>query len=263
MNATSLVGSHAGFHQNHDYDPDQYWRRTKDSYPHYPTIRHRKRFIRGVLQREGLGDDTFVFEYGCGSGGVLKDVRDQFLLRDTQLGGCDISSTAIELARRDIASPLLYISTSPELPRPCDVIICTEVLEHTTQYDKILKWSWENLAERGLLIVTTQAGKIHASDRYTGHTQHFQLPRLNALLVQLGFSLEQSRLWGWPLFTLQKYLTDVHFKSVQKGYLEGELTFKKRLVFGLATALYYLHDFIPFGPQIFIAARKPGSYALT
>jgi hypothetical protein len=256
MNAASVAESRAGFHQGRDYDPDHYWQQTKDSYPHYPTIRHRKRFIRSVLRRERLGDDTFLFEYGCGSGGVLKHIRDHFRLRDAQLGGCDISSTAIALARRDIDSPHLYVSTSPTLPRPCDAIICTEVLEHTTQYDKILEWSRDHLVQRGLLIVTTQAGKIHASDRYTGHTQHFQLTRLNALLVQLGFTLEQSRLWGWPLFTLQKYLTDVHFKSVQNGYLEGELTLKKRLVFGLATALYYLHDFIPFGPQIFIVARK-------
>lgn len=259
MNATSIASSPPGFHQGHDYDPDQYWRQTKDSYPHYPTIRHRQRFIRDALRREGLDNDTFLFEYGCGSGGVLKHVRDHFRLRDTQLSGCDISSTAIDLARRDIASDHLYVSTSPELPRPCDVIICTEVLEHTTEYAKILEWSWEHLVERGLLIVTTQAGKIHASDRYTGHTQHFQLSRLTALLVQLRFTLEQARLWGWPLFTLQKYLTDVHFDSVKKGYLEGELTFKKRCVFGLATALYHLHDFIPFGPQIFIVARKLGS----
>jgi hypothetical protein len=209
------------------------------------------------LRREGLDDQTFLFEYGCGSGGVLRDIRACFRLRDDQLGGCDISATAIELTRRTFASPYLFVSTAPELPRPCDVIVCTEVLEHTTKYEHILTWSWAQLVVGGVLILTTQAGKIHASDRYTGHTQHFGRAELNALLRRLGYVVETSRLWGWPLFTLQKYLTDVHFESVQKGFLEGQLTFKKRLVFNLAYLLYYIHDLIAFGPQIYLVARKP------
>jgi SAM-dependent methyltransferase len=254
---TSRTTLPAGYHAGHDHDPEQYWRRTKDSYPHYPTIRHRQRFIRDVLRRQGLNEHSFIFEYGCGSGGVLRHLRDHFHLRADQLGGCDIAQTAIELSRQALGSPYLFVSTAPPLPRSADVVICTEVLEHTTKYEKILEWAGDHLIPGGAFVVTTQAGRIHASDRYTGHTQHFRLSELTALLKRLNFTVERARLWGWPLFTLQKYLTDVNFEGVQHRYLEGDLTFKKRLVFNLAYALYHFHDWIPFGPQIYIVARKP------
>ncbi len=115
------MNSHAplppGFHAEQDHDPEQYWRRTKDSYPHYPTIRHRQRFLRDVLQRQGLNEHSFVFEYGCGSGEALRNVRDFLGLRADQVGGCDIAETAIELSRKALGSPYLYVSTAPPLPR--------------------------------------------------------------------------------------------------------------------------------------------------
>ena len=254
---TSSTTLPAGFHADQEHDPEQYWRLTKDSYPHYPTIRHRQRFLRNVLRRQGLNEHSFIFEYGCGSGAALGHVRDCFGLRPDQVGGCDIAETAIELSRQALGSPYLYVSTAPPLPRSADVVICTEVLEHTTKYEKIIEWSWDHLVPGGAFVVTTQAGRIHASDRYTGHTQHFRLGELKALLRRLNFTIEQARCWGWPLFTLQKYLTNVNFQAVRQGFLEGGLTLKKRLVFGLAYALYYLHDLIPYGPQIYIVARKP------
>jgi hypothetical protein len=112
------------------------------------------------------------------------------------------------------------------------------------------------LVDGGRLILTTQAGKIHASDKYTGHTQHFEIAHLEAVLKHLGFEIEKSRPWGFPFFTLQKYLTNLRFEKVRQNYLEGELTLRKRCVFEIAYFLFYLHDFIKLGPQIYIVARK-------
>jgi len=242
--------------ENPDYNPDVYWTDTGVAYPYYPTVRHRKRFIIDELKRYGIGADSFVFDYGCGEGGVLGEVKSVFGLADEQLGGCDISGKAVEIARQKLASPELYAEVFPKLGRKCDYIICSEVIEHTKDYFYILRWIKNNLADGGRLILTTQAGKIHASDKYTGHTQHFEIEHLDAVLKHMGFEIEKSRLWGFPFFALQKYLTNLRFEKVRQNYLEGELSLRKRFVFETAYVLFYLHDLIKLGPQIYITAKK-------
>jgi len=242
--------------ENPDYNPDVYWTSTHVTYPHYPTVRHRKRFIINEMKKYGVGAETFIFDYGCGEGGVLSEVKRVFGLSDKQLGGCDISAKAVEIARHNFTDSRLYAEVFPKLERKCDYIICCEVIEHTKDYFYILRWIKNNLADGGRLILATQAGKIHASDKYTGHTQHFEIVHLEAVLKHLGFEIEKSRAWGFPLFTLQKYFTNLRFEKIRQNYLEGELTLRKRFVFETAYILFYLHDLIKLGPQIYIVAGK-------
>jgi 2-polyprenyl-3-methyl-5-hydroxy-6-metoxy-1,4-benzoquinol methylase len=240
-----------------NYDPDTYWKITENSYPYYPTVRHRKRFIVNSLKELiAQNKNLFVFDYGCGEGSVLNEVKRQFQLRDRQLGGCDISKRAVGIAKREVHSPYLYCGAFPELYKKCDVIICSEVIEHTKNYLDVLRWIKNNIADGGFLILSTQAGKIHASDKYTGHTQHFDISQLNSMLRQLEFKIEYSRQWGFPFFSLQKYVTDLSFDSVRKNYLEGALSVNKRFVFGVAYLLYFINNLMDAGPQIYIIASK-------
>jgi protoporphyrinogen oxidase/SAM-dependent methyltransferase len=242
--------------ENPEYNPDVYWTDTGIAYPYYPTVRHRKRFIVNELKKYGVNSNTFIFDYGCGEGSVLNEIKSVFGLGDHQLAGCDISIKAVEMARRGLKSQHLYAEVFPKLSRKCDFIICSEVIEHTKDYFHILNWISNNLAVGGTVILTTQAGKIHASDRYTGHTQHFEITHLDAVLKHLGFEIEKTRLWGFPFFTLQKYLTNLRFEKVKQNYLEGRLTLRKKIVFEIANFLFRLHDFVKFGPQIYIVAKK-------
>lgn len=238
------------------YDPDHYWEATEGSYPYYPTVRHRKRFILNAIARTKLPQNFTVFDFGCGEASLLKSIQNRFHLRDEQLGGCDVSGRAVVIAKRKLQSPYFYHALYPNCPKQFNAMICSEVIEHTRDYAEILRWMYKNLASGGLMILTTQTGKIHGSDRYTGHTQHFKKHELYALLREIGYSIEHSYLWGWPFFTLQKYMTDFHFEKIQQNYLEGGLSLRKKLVFALAYAAYRLHDLIPYGPQIYITARK-------
>lgn len=243
--------------QEYTYNPDQYWQNTEDSYPYYPTVRHRKRFILRALKKHIQAPVFSAFDFGCGEGSLLKSIQNKFGLTQEHIGGCDISKKATERAQENLRSPHLIHALYPKLQHPFDAITCCEVLEHTTEYADILRWMYENLKSGGVMIVTTQTGRIHASDRYTGHTQHFRIRELRSLLEKMGLEILQARLWGWPLFTIQKYLTNVHFDRIRKNYLEGTLTLRKKIVFTIAYFVYVLHDLIPFGPQIYIVARKP------
>ena len=106
------------------------------------------------------------------------------------------------------------------------------------------------------MILTTQSGAVHACDRYVGHTQHFDVGALANELRSLGLEVLQQRTWGFPFYSLQKRLTDLRFDAVREGFLEGQLTLKKRLIFETARLIFFLHDLVPAGPQIFIVAQK-------
>ncbi|OGJ55130.1 hypothetical protein A3D11_03610 [Candidatus Peribacteria bacterium RIFCSPHIGHO2_02_FULL_49_16] len=254
---------------DHSQDPkqarevyDTYWESTEDSYPHYPTIRHRKRFILKEIQKflqchsEPAEGYTSIFDFGCGEASLLTTIQQTFRIPQKHLAGNDISAFAVKRAQQKIPEGTFFPSAFPATDQKYHIIICSEVIEHTTEYQKILRWIFDHLRKNGLLILTTQSGRIHASDRYTHHTQHFKKSCLDALLKNIGFHIQSSRLWGWPFFTVQKYLTDVNFDHVRDRYLEGNISPSKKRIFNAAYASYHLHDLIPFGPQIYSTAKK-------
>ena len=144
----------------------------------------------------------------------------------------------------------------PTTEEKYDVVICSEVIEHTRSYPVVLEWIKEHLAPDGLLVLTTQSGKIHASDEFTGHTQHFEIRQLTAVMEAMGFRVRLARLWGFPMFSLQKKLADLSFDRIRDSYLEGEMSGWKRVVFGAAYLAFFAHDWIRSGPQIFLAASR-------
>ena len=93
-------------------------------------------------------------------------------------------------------------------------------------------------------------------DQYYGHIQHFTLEQLTSILRDLGLTIVLARYWGFPLFTLQKWVTRRNFDRIREHYMHGELDLKKKLIFGATYYAYQLHDLVPRGPQIFIHARK-------
>ena len=239
------------------YKADVYWQRTEISYPHYPTVRHRLRFILHTIRNSGVDRSSRIFDYGCGEGSVLGAIQEEFEVDPTNLAGCDVSEQAIEAARIKTRCPNLYVGGLPSTKGRFDVVICSEVIEHTGSYPVVLEWIKEHLAPGGLLVLTTQSGKIHASDVFTGHTQHFDIRRLSALMEEMGFRVQLARLWGFPMFSLQKRLTDLSFDRIRDSYLEGGMTRSKRIVFASAYLAFFAHDWIRFGPQIFITATNP------
>ena len=130
------------------------------------------------------------------------------------------------------------------------------MIEHTTEYRKVLAWLAENLAPGGDLIITTPGGTMDPPDQYYGHTQHFRLGQLTAVLDELGLTVVKARNWGFPFFTLQKWVTKRNFDRIRDSYMHGEMDWKKRIIFAVAYHCYLLHDLIPAGPPIFIHARK-------
>lgn len=235
----------------------EFWARGVDVYENHPTSRHRRRFVLRSLARVSPGDGFFLFDYGCGSGAVLRAVKELLKLDDEQLGGCDLSPEAIGLVQRQFRSPRLLTGSYPDLDRLIDVVVCTEVIEHTPEYRRILEWILAHLKPGGMLVLTTPGVPLDPPDALYGHTQHFVLADLCREMQAIGYRIDYAARWGWPFFSLQKYVTKKWYRQVERRVIQGGLSWPKRALFAMAYWIYLVHDAIPLGPQIFIRAIKP------
>ncbi len=234
---------------------NDFWDNIEISYPIYPTVRHRKRFIMKMFKKFCRpGKELFVFDYGCGMGDIVLAIKDQYQLRDEQIGGSDVSGKSIAICRKKIDSPYFYHKLSQNLEKQCDVIICSEVIEHVVDYREILEWVQANLRSGGVLLLSTQGGKLHKIDEYSGHVHSFKVNLLKETLENIGQKVVYSRQWGFPFFTWQKALTDVNFDRIRNSYLEGNPSRIKRWFFEVVYLIYFVVDAINCGPQIYICA---------
>ena len=238
-------------------DYDEHWAISGISYSFQPTVRHRMRFILNCLQHLPLDDNTFLFDYGCGMGACLRAIQGRFGLRGNQLGGCDLSANGVAITTRRVNSPYILHAAYPKLDKLCDIAVCSEVIEHTSEYREILGWIFNHLKEGGHLILTTPGGTLDPPDAFYGHVQHFRPDQLALILREIGFEVNLARSWGFPLFSLQKVITKRYFEQIKSAYMEGALSAKKRIIYWVAYYVYFIHDLISVGPQIFVRAVKP------
>lgn len=237
-------------------DYDQHWSESVETYANHPTSRHRRRFVFREMGRCGVHRDSFIFDYGCGVGLILEEMMRRFHLSPEQVGGSDISKVGVEAARARTGSPYLFHEEFPKLPKPIDVAVCTEVIEHIEDYQEVLRWLHKNLKSGGHLILTTPGVPMDPPDEFYGHLRHYKLTQLIAELQSIGFEVDVGRLWGFPFFSLQKWITKTHFDRIREDFMSGELGIKKKMIFNIAYVVYYVHDLIDSGPQIFIRATR-------
>lgn len=237
-------------------DFEKHWAESQETYYNHPTSRHRRRFVLRALRTVPGLKDAFIFDYGCGPAFLLKEIMREYQLPGRNMGGSDLSEVGVNAAREAIPQGTFYIGEYPTLEKPIDVAITTEVIEHTTEYREILTWMVNNTRPGGTIIVTTPGGTLDPPDAYYGHTQHFTAPQLSEILKGLGCEVLVARNWGWPGFTLQKWVTKRNFDRIRDEYMTGGLTTRKRVLFNLVYLAYLVHDLIDAGPQLFIVARK-------
>jgi 2-polyprenyl-3-methyl-5-hydroxy-6-metoxy-1,4-benzoquinol methylase len=133
-----------------------------------------------------------IIEVGSGGGHVLR------LFRDAKLTAVDVSDIYLDTARRNLAGyDVEFVKGQIEqLDLPSggfDRVICTEVLEHTTNPEEVLHAIGKLLANDGRAIITVPIDPI--IDRAK------QLLRL----TPVGWLLRNRIQWGGDHYHLQKW----------------------------------------------------------
>jgi GT2 family glycosyltransferase/SAM-dependent methyltransferase len=175
---------------------EDFWSRTEDQRIYGPVGRHTRRLIRRMLL--GLSYKS-VLDVSCGEGTMIRELfgdRD-----DLRIVGTDISSAALEMARRKnpgVDFRFLDLNDGP-LPERFDLVVCSEVIEHVPDDENAVR-VLAQMAGRYLLI-TTLGGRMRSHEKDIGHQRNYDPDQLERMIESNGLKVIRSYRWGWPFFS--------------------------------------------------------------
>ena len=230
---------------------DDYWRKMA-------APRHRVRVLLDTLADVA---PTSVVDLGCGNGVLLAEIRSRF--PKAQLSGLDLSGE--QMAENRDHSPWATWQTAnletPLDPRSdlagrFDVAVATEVIEHLDRPEELLKNALLLARRGGHLLLSTQSGTVHETERRVGHRRHYSAADMRDLLVRTGWA--EERIWntGFPFHDLSKWYANIdpeasmsRFGSRAYGWKEDLICRGLRLAFAMNSGSR--------GAQLFALARRP------
>lgn len=115
---------------------------------------HMKR-LKKILQFLPKNQNLKVLDAGCGEGHLVELLSNN--LKDNVYYGVDITDVAIEKAKARCPSAKILKGSISSLQFPdkfFDVVICTEVIEHIYDYEKVIVELKRVLKDEGFLIIT-------------------------------------------------------------------------------------------------------------
>ena len=137
MEPKTVTREHKGFIDWNEemvrrYDIDRYYERS------HPLVRWiERRRLNTVTEFAAARPESRVLEVGCGAGHVLQRFA------GVKRIGLDLSTTMLQRARRRLGGETeLLRGSAEELPfesSSFDVVLCTEVLEHTQYPERVLR----------------------------------------------------------------------------------------------------------------------------
>src|SRR5215203_1160992 len=109
---------------------------------------------------EQLPSDAAILDVGCGNGIISRGIGS----KGFNVLGIDVSDKAIEKARElnKLPNVKFEIISAEQLVndgKKYQGVICSEVLEHLNQPEKLLNTLYRSLADNGILIVTVPNGR--------------------------------------------------------------------------------------------------------
>jgi len=155
-------------------------------------FRGRNRLIQWALGKYFRDAGSF-FEVGCGTGFVLKGVRET--LPQMRLAGSEIFGDGLVFARARLPGVELYQMDTRQIPfeREFDVIGAFDVLEHVVEDDAALRQMFTATRPGGGILVTVPQHRFlwSAIDEHSMHQRRYSRAELRRKVKQAGFSIER------------------------------------------------------------------------
>ncbi|HEY2106760.1 MAG TPA: class I SAM-dependent methyltransferase [Candidatus Binataceae bacterium] len=150
-----------------------------------------------------------VLDIGSGQGDFAAEAAAAF--PGAKLLGLELSASGVAVARRKVPGAEFLQCNLQAEGRPPDRFrswathaVCSEVLEHLDEPERLLANASPWLEPACRLIVTVPGGPISQFDRHIGHRKHYRPDELRSLLERAGFRVESAHGAGFPFFNLYR-----------------------------------------------------------
>ncbi len=232
------------------------WRELTPFIRYNPGARHRRRLLFKLVASL---NKRSVIDIGCGNGELLRLLRARWPEIATATGA-DLSEQVVEQDRRahpDIDFRVLDIEREA-LPLTADLVTCTEVLEHLDDRAAAFSHLAAMVAPGGALAVTCPTGRVYATERHFGHVSHPDVEELRALGARVGLTLVHAYNWGFPVYRLTKWLTNLQPDLALRTFAVERYGAAQVLISHAFTAANFANlRSSPFGCQLFALFTKP------
>jgi SAM-dependent methyltransferase len=198
---------------------DRHWDEYASSAERNPAQRFRRKLILSMLCDTGNESarrrlpacvpPKRVLDIGSGQGDFAADAAAAF--PGAELLGLELSASGVAAARRKVpGAEFVKWDLLADRQPPADRRnwathgVCSEVLEHLDEPERLLANASAWLAPGCRLIVTVPGGAMSQFDRHIGHRRHYRPEELRALLERAGFRVESAHGAGFPFFNLYR-----------------------------------------------------------
>ena len=190
-------------------DWDRHWTALDQAARRNPAQKYRRRLILDTLQIAGDGHGARVLDIGSGQGDLAVDLVERHPLVD--VAGVELSRSGVSIASqrepraRFFERDLLEAAAPPEgLQDWATHAICSEVLEHLDEPERLMTNALAWMAPGCRVVVTVPGGPMSSFDRHIGHRRHYDPASLRRLLEQAGLQVESVTCAGFPFFNLYR-----------------------------------------------------------
>ncbi|HET8547571.1 MAG TPA: class I SAM-dependent methyltransferase, partial [Bryobacteraceae bacterium] len=187
---------------------ERHWEEYAASAQENPAQAYRRRLVFSALDLPDCGAAR-ILDIGSGQGDFAAALRAwrpnaQILGLELSQSGVDIAARKVpgaRFARRDL---LAYDPVPQEQRNWATHAVCSEVLEHLDDPERLLRNARAYMAPGCRLVVTVPGGPMSAFDRHIGHRRHFTASDLSGVLTAAGFSNVLITGAGFPFFNLYR-----------------------------------------------------------
>ncbi|OGR68451.1 MAG: hypothetical protein A2081_04750 [Elusimicrobia bacterium GWC2_61_19] len=224
-----------------------------DFFVYNPASRHRRRIIKSLI-RKNCPQARSILDVGCGDGRLLENLQAEF---GAKIYGIELNKSSAPERLKGLLSGFhsFNIETSC-LPEKFDLVVMTEVLEHTRDDSAAMA----NLARMtsGHLLLTVPAGPIRSTDVPMGHLRHYTEETLRALAERHGFRTVACFAWGFPFHSFYRTLLDLFPGGVTGTFGRPKYGPLQKAVSNLFYLLFYA-NLSSSGCQLFYIGEKTGA----
>jgi SAM-dependent methyltransferase len=229
-------------------------------------FRARNQLIQWAL-RNYFPDARSFFEVGCGTGFVLKGVRE--ISPRLRVAGSEIFGDGLAFARARLPGIDLYQIDARQIPfeREFDVIGAFDVLEHIVEDDAVLRQMYRATRPDGGLLLTVPQHRFlwSAIDEHSMHQRRYSRAELRKKVEQAGFRIQRTTSFIsllLPIMICSRLKKD---RGRDDFHLWTELEIGRPLnavfegILALERALVEIGVSFPAGGSLLLVAKRPAT----